>query len=261
MSSGAIYVIAYAAAIASRRQLRSCWSWRAASPTQGVNQAVPFSPSSIAVAIAEDHPAVLDGLASILENQGGFKIAACARSAEEVKSLCGRPHPPQVLVIDLMLHDADGLELIKAVAALASALRIVVFSLHDEEEYAERTLRAGAHAYVMKREPVETLFAAIRTVAAGGVYFSPRISALLLGNAAGAARKPVGAYAQLTDRELQVFRLIGLACSSRSIAEKLGVSVKTIDAHREHIKNKLGVDTAPELVTRAAVWVRQGGWR
>jgi DNA-binding CsgD family transcriptional regulator len=83
----------------------------------------------------------------------------------------------------------------------------------------------------------------------------------LLSSVAGAARKPAGAYAQLTDRELQIFRLIGLAHSTRQIAEKLGVSVKTVDAHRENIKNKLGLENGAELVTRAAVWVREGGWR
>jgi DNA-binding NarL/FixJ family response regulator len=221
-----------------------------------VSPAVSVSPLSIAV--ADDHPAVLEGLAAVLAQRGGFHVAARAGTAQEVRDLVERA-PPAVLVLDLMLREEDGLALIKDLAVRAPAVRIIVFSLQPEEVYAERCLRAGAHGYVMKPEPVETLFAAIRAVAAGGLFFSPRITALLLGSVAGAARKPAGGYAQLTDRELQVFRLTGLALTSRQIAEKLGVSVKTVEAHRENIKNKLGLESGPALVARAALWVRDGG--
>lgn len=214
--------------------------------------------SPIWVAVADDHPAVLEGLASVLEHRGGFKVGARAGTAQEVRGLVER-EAPQVLVLDLMLREEDGLALIKDVAARAPLMRIIVFSLQPEEVYAERCLRAGAHGYVMKQEPVDTLFAAIRAVAAGGLAFSPRVTALLLGSVSGAARKSTGGYAQLTDRELQVFRLTGLALGSRQIAEKLGVSVKTVEAHRENIKNKLGLESGPALVARAALWVRDGG--
>jgi DNA-binding NarL/FixJ family response regulator len=218
----------------------------------------PPETARIAVAVAEDHPAVLAGLAAVLEREGGFAICARVDTARAVRTLVERA-PPQVLVMDLMLHDHDGLALVKEVVGLAPAVGIVVFSLQREEDYAERCLRAGAHAYVMKDAPVATLVAAIRAVAAGGRYFSPRISALILDSVAGAARKPAGGYAQLTDREFQVFRLIGLALPAREIAVKLGVSVKTVEAHRENIKSKLGIDTGAALVARAAVWVQSGG--
>jgi DNA-binding NarL/FixJ family response regulator len=208
------------------------------------------------VAVAEDHPVVRTGLANLLRDEGGFDVTAQVGTAREVRALVEKA-PPQVLITDLMLGDQDGLALIKDLVALAPALRVVVFSLHAEEVYAERCLRAGAHGYVMKREPVEVLFRAVREVAAGGIFVSSRISATLLGSLTGAARKPAGAYAQLTDRELQVFRLIGHEFTSRQIAEKLGVSVKTIEAHRENIKNKLGTDSGAALVVRAAVWVRE----
>jgi len=108
---------------------------------------------------------------------------------------------------------------------------------------------------VMKREPVATLFRAIRDVAADGISVSPRVSATVLSGLTGHARKPAGAEAQLTDRELQVFRLVGLALPTRTIAEKLGISVKTVEAHRENIKNKLSLDTAAALTARAVHWV------
>ena len=160
--------------------------------------------------------------------------------------------------MDLMLRDDDGLALIKELVAQNPKLRILIFSLQPEANYAERCLRAGARGYLMKQEPVETLFAAIRTVAAGSICLSPQMAGILLGSLSGAARKPAGAYAQLTDRELQVFRLIGLGKSSRDAAQQLGISLKTVEAHRENIKNKLGLDTAGALVARAAVWVREG---
>jgi len=219
-------------------------------------KAAPNAGNRLTVAVAEDHPVVRTGLVNLLRDEGGFDVTGQAGTAREVRALMEKT-PPQVLITDLMLGDQDGLALIKDVAALAPALRVVVFSLHQEDVYAERCLRAGAHGYVMKREPVELLFRAVREVAAGGIFVSPRISATLLGSLTGAARKPAGAYAQLTDRELQVFRLIGHEFTSRQIAEKFGVSVKTIEAHRENIKNKLGADSSAALVVRAAVWVRE----
>ncbi|MBI5380547.1 MAG: response regulator transcription factor [Opitutae bacterium] len=206
--------------------------------------------------VAEDHPVVREGLAALLEREGGFTLTGRAANGREVRAQIER-QPPQVLVLDLMLQAEDGLALIKDLAAFAPALRIVVFSLHAEDVYAERCLRAGAHGYVMKREPVTTLFQAIREVAAGGIAVSPRVSAAVLGALAGHARQPIGSMAALTDRELQVFRLVGLALPTREIAEKLGVSVKTIETHRENLKNKLGLHSHAELVARAARWLRE----
>ena len=205
--------------------------------------------------VAEDHPVVLDGLASLLEREGGFAVIGRAATAPALRAAIAA-RIPDVLVTDLMLGDHDGLALLKDLAALAPALRIVVFSLQAEDIYAERCLRAGAHGYVMKTAPVPDLFRAIREVAAGGIAVSPRVSAAVLGSLHGRARSPAGGEGQLTDRELQVFRLTGLALPTREIAEKLSVSVKTVEAHRENIKNKLGVETHAALVARAAQWLR-----
>ncbi|MEY4489782.1 MAG: hypothetical protein RIQ79_2290 [Verrucomicrobiota bacterium] len=217
-------------------------------------------PDSLTVAVAEDHPVVREGLAGLLGREGGFSVIWTAGTAREVRGGVERT-TPGVLVMDLMLGEDDGLALIKDLVHLHPALRIVVFSLHPEETYAERCLRAGAHGYVMKREPVETLFRAVREVAVGGLAVSARVTAAALGALHGGARKPpaAGPETTLTDRELQVFRLLGLALPTRGIAEKLGVSVKTIEAHRENIKNKLSLDNGSELTARAALWVREQG--
>jgi len=212
----------------------------------------------LSVVVAEDHPVVLDGLASLLEREGSFTVIGRAATAPALRATI-TARVPDVLVTDLMLGEHDGLALIKDLAALAPALRIVVFSLQAEDIYAERCLRAGAHGYVMKTAPVPELFRAIRDVAAGGIAVSPRVSAALLGSLHGRVRTPAGGEGQLTDRELQVFRLTGLALPTREIAEKLSVSVKTVEAHRENIKNKLGVDTHAALVARAAQWLRTVG--
>jgi DNA-binding NarL/FixJ family response regulator len=212
----------------------------------------------IQVAIADDYPVMREGLARLIADEFGFAVSGSAATARELRTLVTR-EPPHVLVMDLLLQDADGLALIKEIATLAPALRIVVFSDHPEDVYAERCLRAGAHGYVMKRDPVATLFRAIRDTAAGGIAVSPRVSSDVLGRLLGRSRQPVATVGTLTDRELQVFRLVGRARSTRAIAEQLGVSVKTIEAHRENIKGKLAVDSHTALVARAAQWLRESG--
>lgn len=201
---------------------------------------------------------VREGLVGLLRGEGGFTVTWSVASAREVKARI-EVDTPDVLVMDLMLGEDDGLALIKDLACLRPELRIVVFSLYPEDTYAERCLRAGAHGFVMKREPVPALYRAIRDVAAGGLAVSARVTAAALGALQGRARRLAGVADELTDRELQVFRLLGLALPTRAIAEKLGVSVKTIEAHRENIKNKLGLHSGAELVARAALWTREQG--
>ncbi len=214
--------------------------------------------SRITIAIADDYPVMREGLARLLADEFGFAVSGSAATARELRTLVTR-EPPHVLVMDLMLREADGLALIKDIAELAPGLRIVVFSDHPEDVYAERCLRAGAHGYVMKRDPVATLCRAIRDVAGGGIAVSPQVSSDVLGRLMGRATKPAATVGNLTDRELQVFRLVGRALSTRAIAEKLGVSIKTVEAHRENIKGKLGVDSHTALIARAAQWLRECG--
>ena len=210
----------------------------------------------IPIAIADDYPVMREGLARLIADEFGFAVCGTAANARELRTLVSR-QPPQVLVMDLMLQEADGLALIKEITALSPNLRIVVFSDQPEHIYAERSLRAGAHGYVMKRDPLATLFRAIRDVADGGIAVSPRVASHVLGVLMGRARQPTGVIATLTDRELQIFRLVGAGWRTRTIAENLGVSVKTIEAHRENMKNKLGVETHTALVAHAAQWLRE----
>jgi DNA-binding NarL/FixJ family response regulator len=214
-----------------------------------------LQPSVISVAVAEDHPVVREGLAGLLARESGFLVVGSAPSARELLALVAK-HPPDVLVMDLMLQEHDPISLIEDLVLAAPRMRIVVFSLHPENIYAERCLRAGAHGYVMKLEPVATLFAAVRTAAAGGIAVSTSVTNAVLGGLTKKIPRPGDEMSVLTDRELQVFRLTGLGLPTRVVAEKLGVSVKTVEAHRENIKNKLTLSTHAALVARAAQWVQ-----
>lgn len=212
-------------------------------------------PASVRVLVVEDHPVVREGLAGLLEREGGFAVVGRAASTREARTLAAQCRP-DVILLDLGLNDEDGLTLIGELAALAPAARVLVFSLQPEEIYAPRALRAGAHGYVLKSEPMPVLYGALRTVVGGGVHLSPRVTAATLASLRGAAPGTSTSEGALTDRELHVYRLTGLALPTREIAEKLGISVKTVEAHRERIKNKLGVDTHAALVARAAQWVQ-----
>jgi DNA-binding NarL/FixJ family response regulator len=214
----------------------------------------------ITVVIADDCPAMREGLARLIADECDLAVCGSAADGRELRELIAR-QPPRVLVMELMLRDGDGLALIQDLVTLAAGLRIVVFTLQPEEVYAARCLRAGAHAYVAKHAPVAALLRAIRDTAAGGIAVSPRISTQALNGATGQPQLAAGLEAQLTNRELEVFRLAGLALPTRAIAEKLGVSIKTVETHREHVKTKLGFRSHAELVARAAQWLRETGPR
>lgn len=197
-----------------------------------------------------------EGLAVLLEREGHATIAGRAGTPAEALALT-RSLTPDVIVLDLMLGDADGLALIKDLLTHDPAARILVFTLQSEAIYAARCLRAGARGFVMKQEPVTTLYAAVHTLAQGGLHFSPSVTQEVLEAARTPAARPRGAIACLSDRELQVFRLTGLARPTRELAAELGISVKTVEAHRENIKNKLGLHSHAELTARAAAWLRE----
>lgn len=160
-----------------------------------------------------------------------------------------RTAAPALCLIDVSLKSGDGLELMKELKAFNPDQAVLVLSMHDEKLYAERALRAGARGYIMKQEPPQVLVSAIRSVLKGEIYVSPAMGATLLHRMVGS--KSAGALTpmdRLTDRELEVFRMIGAGMRVRDIAEKLFLSTKTIEAHREHIKEKLGLKTSAELL-------------
>lgn len=221
--------------------------------------APPCDMPRLSVHIADDSPAMREGLARLICDECDMAVTNSAATAAELRLIVGRS-PPEVLVMDLMLGDEDGLALIEDLLRLAPRLRIVVFTAQSQDIYAGRCLQAGARAFVGKRDAVALLFRAIRDAAAGGITMPAGISSRQASEVAGRReRTATGIAAGLTNRELQVFRLVGQALATRQVAAKLGVSVKTVETHRENIKNKLGLDSHAELIARAAQWLRENG--
>ena len=164
---------------------------------------------------------------------------------------------PDIVCLDLRLGDVDGFDLIRQIRTIHPPTRILVISMHGEDMYAERSLAAGAVGYIMKSEPPERILEALGEICGGRIYVSRRISMQVV-NRVKNPRSEVGTGIKaLTDRELQIFHLIGLGYQTRQIAQRLGIGVKTVETHRENIKTKLGLEHAVALVREATVWVRR----
>jgi DNA-binding NarL/FixJ family response regulator len=207
------------------------------------------------ILIVDDHPMMRQGLAALINNEPDLTVSAEAADAQQAMAAISA-RQPELVIADITLPDKSGLELIKDIQALHPGLRVLVVSMHDESLYAERVLRAGGRGYIMKQEGGRKLMEAIRCVLSGKVYVSEKMSArileLLSGGRGAATASPVE---RLTDREFEVFQLIGQAKGTREIAAKLHVSIKTIEVHRLHIKEKLELKTAPELLRFAVRWI------
>ncbi|MGA3065546.1 MAG: response regulator transcription factor [Tepidisphaeraceae bacterium] len=201
--------------------------------------------------LVEDHPVMRQGLGRLIDDQPDMKMCGDAESPPDAMRLLAGAKADMVIV-DLTLRGGDGLELCKQIRDRWKDLPVLVVSMHDESLYAERALKAGARGYVMKQEPQEAVMNAIRTVLKGQIHVSNAMSAKLLqsfsGNRSSADLPPL---ARLTDRELEIFRLIGEGQSVRAIAEKLFLSTKTVEAHKEHIKQKLNLKSSNELLKYA----------
>ena len=207
--------------------------------------------------IVDDHPLMRKGLAMTLEKEVGFEVCGQAESAEtaltEILKL-----KPDAAVIDISLPGMNGIELVKNILHQMPELKILIVSRHDEELYAERALRAGAKGYLMKLEAVEVLVSAVRQILNGGIYLSEKIgNKLLMKLATGNASKSDNPLDLLSDRELEVFEMIGKGLSTKDIGEKLHISVKTVESHRANIKEKLHIDSANELMRQAVKWVEE----
>ena len=203
------------------------------------------------VFLIDDHPVLRKGLGRLIDDQPDFAMCGEAESPAEAMRLLPAAKA-DVVIVDLTLKGGDGLELCKQIRDRFTTLPILVVSMHDESLYAERALKAGARGYVMKQEPQETIMSALRMVARGEVYLSPAMSAKLLRSFSGV--KSDGNLApleRLTNRELEIFRLIGEGQSVRTIAEKLFLITKTVEAHKEHIKQKLNLKSSNELLQYA----------
>jgi DNA-binding NarL/FixJ family response regulator len=214
---------------------------------------------TVKILIVDDHPIVREGLAARLGRQPDFEVCGeaedVADALEKVKTA-----RPDVVIVDLSLKSGQGLDLIKRIKALDMDTKMLVSSMYDESLYAERSLRAGAMGYVNKQEVSEKIIDAIRQVVDGKIYLSPRMTERLLQRAVGAAPQLVQSpFETLTDRELEIFKMIGKGMTTRQIANDLHLSVKTVETHRENIKGKLNLPNSAELSREAVQWVMENG--
>jgi DNA-binding NarL/FixJ family response regulator len=207
------------------------------------------------VFLVDDHPLVREWLANLIDQQPDMTVCGEAGTAAAALSGIGTARP-DVAIVDLTLGGRSGLDLIKDLKQMHPAVAVLVLSMHDEALYAERPLRAGARGYIMKREVTRKVVLAIRRVQQGRVYLSDRQAATLaekvVTGAANASESPV---ARLSDRELEIFRLVGQGQATREIAAALHLSAKTVQAYYVRIKEKLGLSSANELMREAVRWV------
>ncbi len=208
------------------------------------------------VLIVDDHPIVRQGLAQLINQEHDLEVCGQAEDAHEAMQAI-RKLQPDLVIVDISLKDTSGMELIKDLKVQRPDLPVLTLSMHDEEVYGERALRAGAKGYIMKQEATEKVVTAIRRVLAGEVYVSNGMAARMVSRLVGGGeRKKAGSpLDSLSDRELEVFRFIGEGFSTREMAEKLHLSVKTIETYRAHLKDKLGLQDAGELLRAAIQWV------
>lgn len=207
------------------------------------------------VLIVDDHPIVRQGLAQLINQEQDLHVCGQAEDAHQAMQAI-RTLKPDMVIVDISLKDTSGIELIKDIKIQHTDLPILMLSMHDEGVYAERSLRAGARGYIMKQEATERVITAIRRVLAGEVYVSDTVATRMVSKlAAGTGAAHASPLDSLSDRELEVFRLIGEGHGTRQVAEKLHLSVKTIETYRAHIKEKLGFKDANELFRAAIEWV------
>jgi DNA-binding NarL/FixJ family response regulator len=215
------------------------------------------SPPRRRVLVADDHPIVRDGLVQLINQQ--VDLICCAQASTQTEVFAAvTAHQPELLVLDLRLKDGDGLELIKSLKSQHPGLPVLVLSQFDEEIYAERALRAGALGYVMKEQASKEVVDAMRTVLAGRIYVTSTMTARLLQKAITTRVTSAEPSADnLTDRELQVLHCLGGGLSTREIAAKMRLSIKTVETYREHLKHKLSLRNAEELVYYARNWAEK----
>ena len=213
--------------------------------------ATPFKSAALPkekrrIFIVDDHPIVRGGLVQLINDERDLEV--CGQGEDAYTALRAiKEAKPDLVLLDVSLKDSDGLELAKELRVQQPDVPILMLSMHDEAIYTERALRAGARGFIMKEEPPQTLLAAIRKVLAGQVYVSDKMGASLLQGMARGKNSELP-MDRLTDRELEIFRMIGGGKTVKEMAQMLFLSVKTVEAHREHIKQKLNVKTSAELM-------------
>ncbi|HEY1499248.1 MAG TPA: response regulator transcription factor [Acidobacteriaceae bacterium] len=206
------------------------------------------------VLVVDDHPLMRQGLALLINQQQDMQVCGEAEEAQAAMQAIVRQRP-DIMILDISLNGPDGLELLKSIRAVTPDLPVLILSMHDEAIYAERALRARANGYIMKQEATEKVLVAVRRILNGEIYLSDRMSNKMLQQYIGGGPPMIQSrIASLSDRELEVFRLIGEGRATREIAEELHLSVKTVETYQAHIKEKLSLRTGRELIQHAIQW-------
>jgi DNA-binding NarL/FixJ family response regulator len=221
------------------------------------NKRQESGPNKAGIFVVDDHPIVRDGLVRLIGQKAGKDMMICGEAdnaADALKTIA--KIKPDLVIVDISLRGCDGIELTKSIRLQNSELPILVLSMHDEALYAERALRAGANGYIMKNESSGDLLQAIRTVLRGGVHISENVSSEMVHrlkrDGPASLSSPV---ASLSDRELEVFNLLGRGRTTRQVADELFISLKTVETHISRIKVKLDIGGYNELIVHAALWV------
>jgi DNA-binding NarL/FixJ family response regulator len=215
-------------------------------------------PDIIKIIIVEDHPIFRMGMKELINREKDLEVVGDAETVAGALDLI-EIQRPDLVIVDLSLKESNGIELVKEIHHNYKHIASLVLSMHDEALHAERCLTAGARGYIMKHEASESVVKAIRHIIAGNIYVSPGIMSTIL-NKFQNKPDPVSAspLKRLTDRELEIFRLIGQGLSSKEIAFQLAISIKTVGTYRERIKEKLDLKNSGELLRHAVVWVETG---
>lgn len=206
------------------------------------------------VFVVDDHPIVRQGLSLLINQEADLFVCGEAEEMHSALQAIAAANP-DILIVDISLNGPDGLELLKNARITSPRLPVLILSMHDESIYAERALRAGANGYIMKQEATEKVLVALRRILSGEIYVSDRIANNMLQHyVRGSHPAERSSVSELTDRELEVFRLIGEGHGTRQIAETLHLSVKTVESYQAHIKEKLSLRSGRELVQHAVQW-------
>lgn len=215
-----------------------------------------MSSEKLRILLVDDHPILRKGIAEVISSETDLEVCGESGTLHEAYDAVSKSKP-NLVIVDISLDGNNGVELMKELTYRWPELPLLAYSMHDESIYAERALRAGAKGYLMKQHPPELLIEAIRQVLKGKIYLSPAMSERLLGKLVGAGpsdRPLQSPIEKLSDRELEVLQLIGKGMTTAQVAEKLSLSVKTIETYREHLKQKLQLSSGPELVRYAIEW-------
>jgi len=220
-----------------------------------MNPGQASSPARTRILVVDDHPIVRQGLSQLINQESDLMVCGDAKDAhtalESIAAL-----KPDIVIVDVSLQGRDGIDLLKTIRMIHGRLPVLILSMHDESLYAERALRAGANGYIMKQEATDRVLTAVRQILKGEVYVSERMARKMVQRyVSGPDSAGRNAVDGLTDRELEVFRLIGRGRGTRQIADELHLSVKTVESYYAHIKEKLSFRNARELAQHAVQWV------